>query len=94
MPRENTSSTTFVQVASPEGPGHLQRGTGQLVLREHGKVQQLNHGGSWGGNGLSYNCFFMCALSLRHGGVRMLFTREEKEIPYPVGLVIITGEGE
>lgn len=31
-------------------------------------------------------------LSLRHGGARMLFTREEKEIPYPVGLVIFIEE--
>lgn len=83
-----------MQVASPEGPGHLGWGTGQPVLRVHGNVKQLNHGGSWGGNSLSYNCFFMNALSLRHGGVRMLFTCEEKEIYYPVGLVIFMGEGE
>lgn len=68
-------------------------GAGQPVLRVHGNVKRLNLGGSWGGNSLSYNCFFMCALSLRHEGVRMLFTCEEKEIPYPVGLVIFTGEG-
>lgn len=36
-----------------------------------------------GGNSLSYNCFFMCTLSSKHGGVRMLFTCEEKEISYP-----------
>lgn len=46
------------------------------------------------GRKLSYNCFFMCTLSLRHEGARMLFSCEEKEIPYPVGLVIFIGEGE
>jgi len=51
----------------------------------HGNVKQLNRRGSHGGSGISCNCFFMCVLSPRHGGVRMLLTREEKEVSYCVG---------
>lgn len=62
-------------VLGTDPPGH----------QGHGNVKQLNRRGSQGGSGISCNCFFMCVLSLRHGGVRMLLTREEKEVSYCVG---------
>lgn len=62
-------------VLGTDPPGH----------QGHGNVKQLNRRGNQGGSGISCNCFFMCVLSLRHGGVRMLLTREEKEVSYCVG---------
>lgn len=62
-------------VLGTDPPGH----------QGHGNMKQLNRRGSQGGSGISCNCFFMCVLSLRHGGVRMLLTREEKEVSYCVG---------
>lgn len=62
-------------VLGTDPPGH----------QGHGNVKQLNRRGNQGGSGISCNCFFMCVLSPRHGGVRMLLTREEKEVSYCVG---------
>lgn len=88
------SSTTPVQVTCP---GRLGTRAGDRSIRAV-RTRECGAIGSRRKTGrkpyISCNCFFMCALSLRHEGVRMLLTHEEKEISYPVSLVIFTGEGK
>lgn len=68
------------------GAGHLCWGQIHQGTKGTGTRRiPLNRRGSQGGSGISCNCSFMCVLSLRHGGVRILLNCEETEVSYSVG---------